>query len=98
MAETQDKIFNMYSFVKTMRPRTDATFIKERLWEYELTSRQRAAVGLCKNLLGIKLNDISRITQDEKDGIVNCLETKFLSKDQNYFGNRGTIYLDLHDY
>jgi hypothetical protein len=81
-----------------MRPRDNEEFIKDRYWEHQLMQKQRSAVGLCKDLLGIKMTDISRISQEEKGSIVNCLETKFLSKDPNYFGNRSTIYLDLHNY
>ena len=93
-----DKIFNMYYFVKTIKPRDDPDFQKNRYNEYHLMLKQRSAVGFCKNLLGIKMTDISKISNEEKDSIINCLETKFLSKDQNYFGNRSTIYLDLHNY
>ena len=93
-----ERILNMYSFVKTMKPRDDPQFMKDRFYEHQLMLKQRTAVGFCKNLLGIKMTDITRISQEEKDSIVNCLETKFLSKDPNYFGNRSTIYLDLHDY
>jgi hypothetical protein len=93
-----EKILNMYSFVKTMKTREDPQFVKDRFYEYQLMQKQRTAVGFCKNLLGIKMTDITRISQEEKDSIVNCLETKFLSKDPNYFGNRSTVYLDLHEY
>lgn len=95
---SNDRILNMYSFVKTMKSREDQEFIRDRFYEYNLMQKQRTAVGLCKNLLGIKMTDITRISQDEKTSIINCLETKFLSKDPNYFGNRSTIYLDLHEY
>ena len=93
-----DKIFNMYSFVKTMKNRDDPVFIQERYFEYNLMQKQRTAVTLCKNLLGIKMTDISKINEEEKNSIVSCLETKFLNNDPNYFGNRSIIYLDLHDY
>ena len=93
-----DKIFNMYSFVKTIKERDDPEFVKERYKEYHMMQKQRLAVNFCKNLLGIKMTDISKICKEEKDSIVNCLEVKFLSKDQDYFGKRSTIYLDLHQY
>ena len=88
-------ILNVYPFVNTMKKRDDPEFIKQRLEEHNLISNQRNAVQFCKELQGIKTSNIGKIQQDEKDNIVACLNEYFVSKNNDYFGKRDIIYLDL---
>jgi hypothetical protein len=92
------EILNLYSFVKTEKNKSDQEYVEQRLWEYNLMRKQRNAVSFCKKLTVIKLNDLSQITNEDKERIEGCLRENFLSKDPNYFGRRDTIFLDLHNY
>lgn len=65
--------------------------------EQLLISKVRAAVRKCKNETKITTNDITKISTDEKDAIVNCLNNNFLKKYPEYFGSRQTIFIDLHN-
>jgi hypothetical protein len=91
-------ILNLYPFVKTQAKRTDQDFIKQRIFEHELMSRQRNAVAFCKNLTGVKGVNLSKIGNEEKEEIEKCLVENFLKHDANYFGERDTIFLDLYHY
>jgi hypothetical protein len=92
------KILNLYSFVKTEDQRTDEKFVGQRLWEHKLMQKQRNAVSFCKKLSAINTNDLSKITNEEKESVENCLRENFLKDDPNYFGTRDVIYIDLHNY
>ena len=59
MANNSDKILNEYSFVRTLRERTNPEFIKDRFWESNLMANQRSAVKFCKELNGIKTSNVS---------------------------------------
>jgi hypothetical protein len=91
------EIINQYAFVRTEKERSDNTFVNNRLWEHSLMTRQRAAVSFCKKFTGISSNNLSKLTNDDKDSIEQCLRDNFLSKDRFYFGKRDHIYLDLFD-
>jgi len=88
-------VLNIYPFVNTLKSRDDPEFIKARLFEHNLMSNQRSAVSFCKNLNGIKTSNIGKISQEDKDNIVTCMNDYFVEKDPNYFGKRDVIYLDL---
>jgi hypothetical protein len=92
------EIINQYAFVRTEKDRNDETFIENRLREHNLVSRQRAAVSFCKKLTGLtNIPNITKLTNEDKDSIENCLRDNFLAKDQSYFGKRDHIYLDIYD-
>jgi hypothetical protein len=91
-------IINMYPFVKTEYARNSKDFIDQRLKEYQLMVKLRSAVSFCKKINGIKSADVTKLTNEEKEGIENCLRENFLKSDPNYFGVRDVIYLDLHNY
>lgn len=92
------KILNLYAFVKTEGSRADEKFVNQRIWEHNLMQKQRTAVTFCKKVSGITSNDLSKITNIEKDLVENCLRENFMKDDPNYFGDRDVIYLDLHNY
>lgn len=101
MSYTQNQIFNvlnMYPFVKTELNKTDPEYIKKRLGEFDLMKKQREAVAFCKKLTDVWTNDLSKITNDEKQKIENCLTENYLTRDPFYFGERDVIFLDLHSY
>jgi len=92
---TLNYLLNIYPFVKTQKSRDDPTFIRDRISEYNLMSNQRTAVQFCKSLHGIKHSNISKLNQTDKDNITQCLIDNYISHDQNYFGKRDVIFLDL---
>ncbi len=92
------RLANLYSFVKTEVPRTNSEYQKQRQWEHNLMTKQRFAVNFCKSLHAINTCDMSKIGNEEKASIEECLKENFLAKDPNYFGNRDTVILDLHNY
>lgn len=89
---------SLYPFVNVSANRKNPTFIKNRLREIELNNTVRTAVSTCKNGLGIKTNNLSHVTDEEKLAIENCIQKNYLDKNPNYFGNRDTIFLDLNNY
>jgi len=101
MSYTQTQIFNllnMYPFVKTEVNKTNEIYVNQRIKEYEVMKKQREAVSFCKKLTDVYTNDLSKITDDEKNKIEKCLKENYLTRDPNYFGRRDVIFLDLHNY
>lgn len=96
--ESINDIINRYPFVRTDRKRDDSSFVSDVLKEQEIVRKQRNAVFLCKSLLQIKTNNISKLSNDEKMEIEVCLRKNFLKHDPNYFGKRNTVFLDLFEY
>lgn len=64
--------------------------------EKNINSRIRSASKFCMKSLGIKVKDITKILPEEKSAIEFCLKENFLEIDNNYFGNRDYIFIDLH--
>ena len=62
-------ILNMYPFVKTESARNSKEFIDQRLNEYQLAEKLRKAVSFCKKMNGIKSLDVTKITNEEKEGM-----------------------------
>jgi hypothetical protein len=89
---------NFYSFVRIESDKNDPSYIEARQKEHSIMTNQRNAVTFCKNVLAINTYDLSKIGNEEKEAIENCLRENFLYKNPNYFGKRDTIYLDLHNY
>ena len=90
-------MLNVYPFVNTVKDKNNHEFIKQRLIETELMSRQRNAVQYCKKSLGIKTFNITKIDREDKTDIENCLHENFLKSNPKYFGNRDVVFLDLYD-
>ena len=88
---------SLYPFVKVTSPQDD-TYQRVRNQEILLNSRVRFAVTNCKNSLGIKTNNLGGITVEEKTEIENCLQKNYLDKDNSYFGQRDSIFIDLNSY
>jgi hypothetical protein len=97
MNENLSSIVNQYAFIRTAVERSSETFIKQRMFEHNLMKRQRAAVSFCKKISGINTVNISKLTNEDKSSIEDCLKTNFLDRDPNYFGKRNHIYLDLFE-
>jgi hypothetical protein len=101
MSYTQNQIFNvlnMYPFVNTEVKKTDIGYINMRLNEYKLMNKQREAVSFCKTLADVNTNDLSKISNVEKEKIEKCLKENYLNKNPDYFGKRDVIFLDLYSY
>jgi hypothetical protein len=96
-AKNMSEIINQYPYVRAEKERSDSSFVDKRLWEHNLMTRQRAAVSFCKKYTGINMNNLSKLTNEDKEAIENCLKENFLSKNPLYFGKRDHIYLDLFD-
>lgn len=92
------KVLNLYSFVKTEKERTNSEYINQRLAEHQLTCKLRSAVSFCKTSVGIRTNNLSKLSNEEKEAVESCLTENFLKDDPNYFGERDTIFLDLNEY
>jgi hypothetical protein len=97
MNENFSSIINQYSFIRTALDRSSDEFVKQRLWEHNLMKRQRAAVSFCKKVNGINTVNISKLTNDDKSVLEGCLKDNFLKRDNDYFGRREHIYLDLFE-
>lgn len=91
-------IDSLYSFVKITADKRDPVYIRNRLREIELNSKVRNAVTTCKNGLGVKTTNLSHITDEEKLSIEECIHKNYLAANPNYFGNRDTVFIDLHNY
>jgi hypothetical protein len=92
------KIMNLYSFVRTHDDKTDTEYVKKRIDEYKMTAKLRDAVTFCKKINNIYTNDLSKITNKEKDDVESCLKENFIKENPDYFGKRDVIYIDLHNY
>jgi 23S rRNA A1618 N6-methylase RlmF len=97
MNENFSSIINQYSFIRTALDRSSEEFVQQRMWEHNLIKRQRASVSFCKKISGINTVNISKLTNDDKSALEDCLRQNFLNRDANYFGKRDHIYLDLFD-
>jgi len=64
--------------------------------EDEIIDKVRSAVAYCKGQTKISSNDISKVSLLDKEKIELCLYENFLKDNQNYFGERDTIFIDLH--
>ena len=95
--ENLSSIVNQYAFIRTSLERSSEEFVRQRLFEHNLMKRQRAAVSFCKKISGVNTVNISKLTNEEKGSIEECLRDNFLSKDPNYFGKRDYIYIDLFE-
>lgn len=91
-------LLNMYAFVKTENDRNNPDYVKQRLWEVNLMKKQRMAVKFCKDQCGIKTTELPKITDENKVDIEKCLTENFLKDNPDFFGQRDTIFLDLHEY
>ena len=85
-----------YGFVQTSLDRNSINFINLRYGEEEITDKVRSAANFCKSISGISGNDLSKITRDDKMNVEKCLKENYLDKNPNYFGQRQTIFLDMH--
>lgn len=88
--------FNKYQFVNTILPRTNPLFAELMNKEDEIVDKVRSAVSYCKGQCQVTTSDISKISSSEKEQIEVCLYENFLRENRNYFGERDTIFIDLH--
>ena len=89
-------INHKYGFIQTPLDRNSKNFTKLRCEEEEITDKVRSAANFCKSICGISGNDLSKLTRDDKMNVEKCLKENYLHKNPNYFGQRQTIFLDMH--
>ena len=94
---SENLIDSLYPFVK-INSQNNPSFRRLREQEILLNNRLRAAVTSCKNNLGIKTNNLGHISEEEKLSIETCLQNNYLKGDQDYFGKRDSIFIDLNNY
>lgn len=85
-----------FSFVKPQIPIHTPEYHEARSQEVNISNKVRFAVRTCKSNLRINTTDLSKLHNDEKESIVNCLKKNYLDQDPNFFGQRDLIFLDLH--
>ena len=91
-------IESLYPFVKNLSNRNDPVYLRKRLAEIDLNNKVRSAVTLCKKNLGIKSTNLAHLSEEEKVGIESCIYKNYLEKQPDCFGQRDTIFIDLHNY